>query len=121
MAMPVWIKEKVLLKSAIQKELISLSYNTDKSALPPLLFTEHHESHASPAFYPSPFERAAVLCMDGVGEWVTTSAWLGEGNSISPLWEISFPTHSVCCTQPLRNYAGGYSKTRLPRGPNRGR
>lgn len=91
--MPVWLKEKLLLKSVLQKELISLDGLT-KPELPPILFGEHHESHAASAFYPSPFKSAAVLCMDGVGEWATTSAWLGEGNTVTPLWEIHFP-HSL--------------------------
>jgi carbamoyltransferase len=60
----------------------------------PILFGEHHESHAASAFYPSPFHDAAVLCMDGVGEWATTSAWLGTGRVLDPLWEIRFP-HSI--------------------------
>jgi carbamoyltransferase len=62
--------------------------------LPPLLFTEHHQAHAASAFFPSPFERAAVLCLDGVGEWATTSVWLGEGHQLTPQWEIDFP-HSL--------------------------
>ena len=56
--------------------------------------TEHHLSHAASAFYPSPFDRAAVLCVDGVGEWATTSAWLGDGERLTPLWQIDFP-HSL--------------------------
>src|SRR5262245_44757890 len=66
MAMPVWIKEKLLLKNMMRKELMAFDPTLDKTAVPTLLFTEHHESHAASAFYPSPFERAAVLCMDGV-------------------------------------------------------
>ncbi len=93
-AMPVWLKEKLLLKNLLQRELAALSAGLKKSALPPLLFTEHHEAHAASAFYPSPYETAAVLCMDGVGEWATTSAWLGQGNRLTPLWEIPFP-HSL--------------------------
>ena len=58
------------------------------------LFSEHHEAHAASAFYPSPFDKAAVLCLDGVGEWATTSVWLGEGNNLTPQWEIDFP-HSL--------------------------
>ena len=53
-------------------------------------FSEHHLSHAAAAFYPSPFEESVILCMDGVGEWATTSAWIGTGRDIQPLWEISF-------------------------------
>ena len=66
-AMPVWLKEKLLLKNLLQQELLALSAGSNKAALPPLLFTEHHESHAASAFYPSPYDKAAILCMDGVG------------------------------------------------------
>jgi carbamoyltransferase len=93
-AMPVWLKEKLLFKTLLQNEFLSLDGIATKSALPPILFGEHHESHAASAFYPSPFESAAVLCMDGVGEWATTSAWVGEGQSLKPLWELHFP-HSL--------------------------
>jgi carbamoyltransferase len=106
-AMPVWIKEKLFLKSVLQKELLSASENLEKSQLPPLLFTEHHESHAASAFYPSPFERAAILCLDGVGEWATTSSWLGEGNSLKPLWEIPFP-HSLGLLYSAFTYYTGF-------------
>jgi len=91
-AMQVWLKEKLFLKTEIKKQLKALA--PKEAPLPELLFSEHHLSHAGAAFYPSPFEKAAVLCMDGVGEWATTSAWLGEGNALKPLWEISFP-HSL--------------------------
>src|SRR2546421_48191 len=94
MAMPVWMKEKVFLKKVLQDELLSLFPEATKASLPPVLFTEHHESHAASAYYPSPFDNAAVLCLDGVGEWATTSAWVGEGRSLTPLWEIAFP-HSL--------------------------
>ena len=77
-ALPVWIKEKLFFKELLTKELIALAEDSKPSALPPLLFAEHHESHAASAFYPSPFNRAAVLCLDGVGEWATTSVWLGK-------------------------------------------
>ena len=76
-AMPVWLKEKLLLKDLLQKELSKIS-GISKTSLPELLFTEHHESHAASAFYPSPFESAAILSVDGVGEWATTSAWGGR-------------------------------------------
>jgi carbamoyltransferase len=107
MAMPLWIKEKVLLKSLLQKELTSLHPKSEKNSLPPVLFTEHHEAHAASAFYPSPFAHAAVLCMDGVGEWATTSAWLGEGRSLSPLWEIPFP-HSLGLLYSAFTYYTGF-------------
>ena len=106
-AMPVWLKEKLLLKTLLQKEFAALSPGLKKSALPPMLFSEHHESHAASAFYPSPFNRAVVLCMDGVGEWATTSAWLGEGNSLKPLWEIPFP-HSLGLLYSAFTYYTGF-------------
>src|SRR5436305_1315204 len=107
MAMPVWMKEKVLLKKVLQKELLSLYPGAAKASLPPLLFTEHHEAHAASAFYPSPFEHAAVLCMDGVGEWATTSAWLGEGKDLTALWEIPFP-HSIGLLYSAFTYYTGF-------------
>lgn len=105
-AMPVWMKEKLFLKRLLQAELTILS-GLKKSALPDLLFTEHHESHAASAFYPSPFTQAAVLCMDGVGEWATTSAWLGEGRTLTPLWEIPFP-HSLGLLYSAFTYYTGF-------------
>ncbi|MFN9646310.1 MAG: carbamoyltransferase [Cyanobacteriota bacterium] len=104
-AMQVWLKEKLFLKTEIRKALRQLAKGmaasgpaavpeSNPASLPTLLFSEHHRSHAGAAFYPSPFEKAAVLCMDGVGEWATTSAWSGEANTLQPLWEINFP-HSL--------------------------
>jgi len=92
-AMPIWLKEKLYLKTLLRKELAKLA-ECKTSQLPPVLFTEHHQAHAASAFFPSPFERAAVLCLDGVGEWATTSVWLGEGDELTPQWEIDFP-HSL--------------------------
>ena len=92
-AMPIWLKEKLLLKDTLKRELTDLG-DCSRKQLPRLLFSEHHKSHAASAFYPSPYESAAVLCLDGVGEWATTSAWLGRGHSLEPLWEIDFP-HSL--------------------------
>lgn len=105
-AMPVWLKEKLFLKDLLKKEL-SASAQCDKRSLPPLLFTEHHQAHAASAFFPSPFARAAVLCMDGVGEWATTSMWLGEGNRIVPTWEIDFP-HSLGLLYSAFTYFTGF-------------
>jgi carbamoyltransferase len=105
-SMPVWMKEKLLLKSEIQNQLVSLN-GINKSGLPLILFGEHHESHAASAFYPSPFSSAAVLCMDGVGEWATTSAWIGEGNTLTPLWEIHFP-HSLGLLYSAFTYYTGF-------------
>jgi len=106
-AMPVWIKEKMFLKDLLRKELVALTGGVEKTSLPRILFTEHHESHAASAFYPSPFDRAAILCMDGVGEWATTSAWIGEGNQITPLWEIPFP-HSLGLLYSAFTYYTGF-------------
>ena len=103
-AMPIWLKEKLYLKSTLKRELKSLA---EGGALPPLLFAEHHQSHAASAFYFSPFEQAAVLCLDGVGEWATTSAWLGDGRELTPLWEIDFP-HSLGLLYSAFTYFTGF-------------
>jgi len=109
-AMQVWLKEKLFLKSQLKQELKALAAQLagdHDAALPELLFSEHHLSHAGAAFYPSPFEQAAVLCMDGVGEWATTSAWLGEGKTLKPLWEINFP-HSLGLLYSAFTYYCGF-------------
>ncbi|MGH8720217.1 MAG: carbamoyltransferase N-terminal domain-containing protein, partial [Burkholderiales bacterium] len=93
MAMPIWLKDKLGLKTVLKKELAQLAGCKVKD-LPPLLFNQHHRSHAASAFFPSPFERAAVMCLDGVGEWATSTVWLGEGNTLIPKWDINFP-HSL--------------------------
>lgn len=91
-AMPVWIKEKLFQKRLLIRELQALAPDVD--ARSKLLFSEHHLSHAASAFYPSPFDKALILTMDGVGEWATTSVMLGEGRDIRLLKEIHFP-HSL--------------------------
>ncbi|MCW5798361.1 MAG: carbamoyltransferase [Nitrospira sp.] len=106
-AMPVWLKEKLLLKSLLQKEFLVHAPEMTSASLPQILFSEHHESHAASAFFPSPYEKAVVLCMDGVGEWATTSAWLGQGNSLTPLWEIPFP-HSIGLLYSAFTYYTGF-------------
>ena len=106
-AMPVWLKEKILMKRMLQDELVSLNGIKTRADLAPVLFGEHHESHAASAFYPSPFKSAAVLCMDGVGEWATTSAWVGEDNKLTPLWEIHFP-HSLGLLYSAFTYYTGF-------------
>ena len=95
-AMQVWLKEKLFLKTELKKNLkgVHTSLGSNTTINLNLLFSEHHLSHAAAAFYPSPFEESVILCMDGVGEWATTSAWIGKGKKINPLWEISFP-HSL--------------------------
>ena len=105
-AMPVWLKEKLYLKSILKKELTALG-SCDKKDLPQLLFSGHHQSHAASAFFPSPFERAAVLCMDGVGEWATTTTWVGEGNRVRPMWQIDFP-HSLGLLYSAFTYFTGF-------------
>jgi len=105
MSMPVWLKEKLFLKTIISRELTS--FVEEKNKLPSLLFNEHHRSHAASAFYPSPFQKAAVLCLDGVGEWATSSVWRGEGNKLTPLWEINFP-HSLGLLYSAFTYYAGF-------------
>ncbi len=105
-ALPVWVKEKLFLKSLLKRELARAGAVTPEQ-VPPLLFTEHHQSHAASAFFPSPFERAAVLCMDGVGEWATTSVWLGEGNRLYPQWQLDFP-HSLGMLYSAFTYHAGF-------------
>jgi len=92
-AMPVWIKEKMFLKRLINEELEKLGYDKKKKKVK-MLFPEHHLSHAASAYYPSPFEKSAILTIDGVGEWATASICLGEGKDISILKELRFP-HSL--------------------------
>jgi carbamoyltransferase len=92
-AMPIWIKEKLFLKKVLLEELKKLDEKVSENSVE-ILFPEHHLSHCSSAFYPSPFESAAILTVDGVGEWVCTSLALGSGNSITSIKEQYFP-HSI--------------------------
>ena len=96
-AMPLWLKEKLFLKRLLLENLDLVEKHSDWRSK--LLFSEHHLSHAASAFYPSPFEKAAILTMDGVGEWATTSAGIGEGSRITVEHEIRFP-HSLVCFIP---------------------
>lgn len=104
-AMPVWLKEKLFLKNLLKTEFSRVTGT--HGGLPPILFGEHHQSHAASAFFASPFQRAAILCMDGVGEWATTSAWLGRDNQLSALWEIPFP-HSLGLLYSAFTYYTGF-------------
>jgi carbamoyltransferase len=106
-AMPVWLKEKLLLKQLLQKDIKSVSETSKLDRQPAVLFGEHHESHAASAFYPSPYPTAAVLCLDGVGEWATSSAWVGKDNKLTPLWEIPFP-HSIGLLYSAFTYYTGF-------------
>ncbi len=98
MAMPLWLKEKLWIPNLIREEL---DYDGK------ILFTEHHESHAASAFYPSPFDRAAFLTMDGVGEWATSSYGVGQGNAIEILGEQRFP-HSLGLLYSAFTYFTGF-------------
>ena len=87
---PEWAGRKVRLSRLVRDELAALG----RGPVPPVAALTHHESHAASAFYPSPYESAAVLCVDGVGEWATTSIWHGRDGSLSPVAELRFP-HSL--------------------------
>src|SRR5689334_21099122 len=83
---PAWTRERLWIADNLRREMGGYGG--------PVLFAEHHESHAASAFFPSPFERAAVLTMDGVGEWATSSIGLGEGADVRVFRELRFP-HSL--------------------------
>jgi len=105
-AMPVWIKDKLFQKSALVKKLNSTlgdKVNWHKI----ILFSEHHLSHAASAFYPSPFKSAAILTLDGVGEWTTTSVAIGKGSDLKVLKEIHFP-HSLGLLYSAFTYYTGF-------------
>lgn len=104
MAMPVWLREKLFLKDQLFKELKKLDKNF---AIEKLLFGEHHFSHAASAFYPSPFEEAVVLTLDGVGEWATTTVAIGKGNKLDIVKEIHFP-HSLGLLYSAFTYYTGF-------------
>ncbi len=106
MAMPIWIKEKLFQKPSMVKELKALS-SSGKGIEEKLLFAEHHQSHAASAFFPSPFEEAVVLTMDGVGEWATTSVAIGSGKSLKTVREIHWP-HSLGMLYSAFTYYTGF-------------
>ncbi|MDE0005062.1 MAG: carbamoyltransferase [Rhodospirillaceae bacterium] len=103
-AMPLWIKQKLFQKRMLRKELERLGMREAGSRL---LFAEHHESHAASAFFPSPFEQAVVVTMDGVGEWATTSVSIGDGNRLKMQKEIHFP-HSLGLLYSAFTYYTGF-------------
>ena len=105
MALPVWLKEKLFQKRLLRDELRRHAPELDWEQR--LLFAEHHQSHAASAFFPSPFEEAVVLTMDGVGEWATTSAGIGRGNSLEIIKEIHFP-HSLGLLYSAFTYYTGF-------------
>ncbi len=106
MAMPVWLREKLFQKDLLGRELGN-SFGKGFDVQKKLLFSEHHLSHAASAFYPSPFEDAVVLTMDGVGEWATTSAAQGQGNKLEVIKEIHFP-HSLGLLYSAFTYYTGF-------------
>jgi carbamoyltransferase len=103
---PIWLREKIYLETEIYNYLRQIS-KLPKSKLPKLLYNTHHRSHASSAFFPSPFEEAGVLCIDGAGEWATTSAWRGTKNKLDLLWELEFP-HSLGFLYSAFTYYTGF-------------
>ncbi len=105
MAMPLWLKEKLFQKTLLRDEM--KKWQPDFDWQKRLLFGEHHQSHAASAFFPSPFEEAAVLTMDGVGEWATTSLGYGKGNSLEMLKELHFP-HSLGLLYSAFTYYTGF-------------
>jgi carbamoyltransferase len=104
-AMPLWMSEKLFQRDMIARELAAI--DPDLAKPEKLLFSEHHFSHAASAYYPSPFERAAVLTMDGVGEWTTTSMALGDGARLAIVKEIHFP-HSLGLLYSAFTYYTGF-------------
>jgi carbamoyltransferase len=105
MAMPLWLKEKLFQKTLLRDEM--KKWQPDFDWQKRLLFGEHHQSHAASAFFPSPYEEAAILCMDGVGEWATTSLAWGQGNKLEMLKEIHFP-HSLGLLYSAFTYYTGF-------------
>src|SRR5437899_75514 len=105
MAMPLWLREKLFQKKLLHDELKKFGFEFDWDKR--LLFTEHHQSHAASAFFPSPFQEALVLTMDGVGEWATTSVALGSGSQLQIVKEIHFP-HSLGLLYSAFTYYTGF-------------
>lgn len=105
LAIPAWLREKLFLKDLLQKELNAYAPKSNWEQR--LLFSEHHLSHAASAFFPSPFEEAVILTMDGVGEWATTSLAIGRGNELKVVKEIHFP-HSLGLLYSAFTYYTGF-------------
>ena len=97
-AIPLWLREKLWIEDQIKKDLM---YEKD------ILFTQHHQSHAASAFYPSPFNEAAILTVDGAGEWATTAVSLGKGNKLDILETLEFP-HSLGLLYSAFTYYCGF-------------
>jgi carbamoyltransferase len=105
LAIPLWLKEKLFQKRLLRQSLAAIDPDIDWEAR--LLFTDHHQSHAASAFFASPFEQAAVLTLDGVGEWTTTSCGMGRGNTLEITREIQFP-HSIGLLYSAFTYYTGF-------------
>ena len=105
LAIPLWLKEKLFQKRLLRQSLQEIDPDVDWEAR--LLFTDHHQSHAASAFFASPFEEAAVLTLDGVGEWTTTSSGIGKGNRLDITREIHFP-HSIGLLYSAFTYYTGF-------------
>ena len=105
LALPIWLRKKLFLKTLLVGELKRFSGHVDWAAR--LLFSEHHLSHAASAFFASPFSEAAVLTMDGVGEWTTTSMAIGQDSELSIMREIHFP-HSLGLLYSAFTYHAGF-------------
>ncbi len=105
MAMPIWLSDKLFQKNLLKKELQKFKGDFDWQSK--LLFAEHHQSHAASAFYPSPFDNAVVLTMDGVGEWATTSVAMGSNNNLEVIEELHFP-HSLGLLYSAFTYYTGF-------------
>ena len=102
-AIPLWLKDKLFMKPAIA-EIMQQQFGGIPASI---YFYSHHRSHAASAFFASPFDEAAVLCLDGVGEWATTTAWAGKDNLLEQLWEIRFP-HSLGLLYSAFTYYTGF-------------
>ncbi|OHC74395.1 MAG: hypothetical protein A3G18_09050 [Rhodospirillales bacterium RIFCSPLOWO2_12_FULL_58_28] len=105
MAMPLWLREKLFQKDLLGKKF--KEFDADFNGQNKLLFAEHHQSHAASAFFPSPYQEAVVLTMDGVGEWATTSVAVGSGNRLEMIKEIHFP-HSLGLLYSAFTYYTGF-------------
>jgi carbamoyltransferase len=104
-SMPIWMREKLNTRATIQGHLKKMTFGTQE--IPRVCFSQHHLSHAASAFFPSPFENSAVLCADGVGEWATTSGWVGNQSELKSLFELRFP-HSLGLLYSAFTYYCGF-------------
>ncbi len=107
MSVPVWLKDKLFLKETLARNFREISDLSKAEITEKLMFGEHHQSHAASAFYPSPFEEAAIITVDGVGEWATTALAHGKDNNIRFLKEIHFP-HSLGLLYSAFTYYTGF-------------